>query len=74
MNTPERSSQLPKGWQRLGSRRLEDLLDTDTFPYLDDEDADDVNEELDKRHDADETEAGHHHDQLADRHNESPFP
>ena len=71
---PDQPSQLPAGWRRYSSARLEELLSEFSEPYLTDADYDDVIEELDKReHEAGEL-VGHHHDQLDDQHNEVPFP
>lgn len=71
---PDQPSQLPAGWRRYSSARLEELLSEFSEPYLTDADYDDVVEELDKREHESAELVGHHRDQLDDQHNERPFP
>lgn len=68
------ASQLPAGWRRLPTSTLAGYLSEFGEPYLTDDDFDTVSEELDARdHDRAEA-ASHHHDQLEDPWNETPFP
>lgn len=66
------ASQLPAGWQRFSDDSLEELLSEFVEPYLTDDEAEEVADELDKRrHEAAEL-VGHHRDQLDDEHNHLP--
>ena len=71
---PDQPSQLPAGWRRYSSARLEELLSEFEEPYLTEDDYDEVVEELSGRDREAEQLTGHHHDQLDDQHNERPFP
>lgn len=71
---PDEVSQLPRGWQRLSSTRLEELLSEFAEPFLTEDDYDQVIEELAGRDREADQLSGHHHDQLDDQHNEVPFP